>query len=140
MVSVAPISPITTQDYKINKFAVLNVQIYGYKHGIRPLVLQTMQMEDKDAIEARLKRDDLNYHLQPAPGGKNLNVFLGDKACVDVVKTFGDTPLGKLTPEKDFILCVLLGYDKTKQCERYLKLKDKEAQQAKGNQKLNLVA
>lgn len=139
MVSVAPISPITTQEYKNNKFAVLNEQIYGYKHGIRPLVLQTMQMEDKDAIEARLKRDDLNYHLQPAPGGKNLNVFLGDKACVDVVKTFGDTPLGKLTPEKDFILGVLLGYDKTKQCERYLKLKDKEAQ-AKGNQKLNLVA
>lgn len=140
MVSVAPVSPITTQEYKNNKFAVLNEQIYGYKHGIRPLVLQTMQVEDKDAIEARLKRDNLNYHLQPAPGGKNLNVFLGDKACVDVVKTFGDTPLGKLTPEKDFILGVLLGYDKTKQCERYLKLKDKEAQQAKGNQKLNLVA
>ena len=139
MVSVAPVSPISTAEYKNNKFAVLNEQIYGYKHGIRPLVLQTMQVEDKDAIEARLKRDNLNYHIQPDPKGRNSNAFLGDNDRVDVVKTFGDTPLGRLTPEKDFILGVLLGYDKTKQCERYLKLKEKEAQ-AQGNKKLNLVA
>ncbi len=31
----------------------------------------------------------------------------------------------------------MLGYDKTKQCERYLKLKEKEAAQ---QNKLNLVA
>ena len=41
-----------------------------------------------------------------------------------------------MTPEKDFMLGVLLGYDKTKQCERYLKLKEKEQQK----QGLNLVA
>jgi len=134
MVSV---TPITTQQYKDNKFAVLNEQIYGYKHGIRPLVLQTMQVEDKAAIEKRLQRDKLNYHLQEAPGGRNLNVFFGDKPCVDVVKTFGSTTLSKLSPEKDFILGIMLGYNKTKQCERYLKLKEKEAAQEK---KLNLVA
>ena len=135
MVSVTPIS--AAQQYKNNKFAVLNEQIYGYKHGIRPLVLQTMQVEDKDAIEQRLKRDSLNYHLQEAPGGKNLNVFFGDKPCVDVVKSFNNEPLAKLTPEKDFILGIMLGYDKTKQCERYLNLKEKEAAQQK---KLNVVA
>ena len=93
MVSVTPIS---TAEYKNNKFAVLNEQIYGYKHGIRPFVLQTMQVEDKVDIEKRLQRDKLNYHLQEAPGGKNLNVFFGDKPCVDVIKSFGDTPLNKL--------------------------------------------
>lgn len=134
MVSVTPIS---TAEYKNNKFAVLNEQIYGYEHGIRPFVLQTMQTEDKAAIEKRLQRDKLNYYLQEAPNGKNLNVFFGDKPCVDVIKSFGNTPLNKLTPEKDFILGIMLGYDKTKQCERYLKLKEKE--NASQN-KLNLVA
>lgn len=131
------VTPISNAEYKNNKFAVLNEQIYGYKHGIRPLVLQTMQVEDKPAIEKRLQRDKLNYHLQEAPGGKNLNVFFGDKPCVDIVKTFGNTPLAKLTPEKDFILGIMLGYDKTKQCERYLNLKEKEAAQ---QNKLNIVA
>lgn len=133
MTFIAPVSKI---DFKNNQFAVLNEQIYGYKHGIRPLVLQTMQIKDKDLIENRLKKDNLNYHLQPTPNNKNLNVFLGDKACVDVVKSFGKTPLYELSPEKDFILGIMLGYDKTKQCERYLNLKEKENKK----NKLNVVA
>jgi len=110
-------------------FSVLNEQIYGYKHGIRPLVLQTMQMKDKQDIENRLQRDKLDYYLQPAPGEKNLNVFFGDKPCVDVIKSFQGKALSpsSLSPEQDFILGVLLGYDRTKQCERYLKLKEAEA-------------
>lgn len=56
MVSVSPVKPVSKFDFKNNQFAVLNEQIYGYKHGIRPLVLQTMQIKDKDAIEARLKK------------------------------------------------------------------------------------
>ena len=139
MVSVAPVKPVSKFDFKNNQFAVLNEQIYGYKHGIRPLVLQTMQIKDKDAIEARLKKDKLNYHLQPSPNGKNLNVYLGDKDCINVVKTFGSTPMSKFTPEQDFILGTLLGYDRTKQCARYLKLKEKE--EANTNAKrLNIVA
>lgn len=130
--AITPISSAATNP----NLQVLNEQIYGYKHGIRPLVLQTESMKDKDAIEKRLQRDNLNYHLMPAPGGKNLNVFFGDKACVDVIKSFNNQPLNELTPEKDFMLGVLLGYDKTKQCERYLKLKEKEQQK----QGLNLVA
>ncbi|MGN1124751.1 MAG: DUF2023 family protein [Candidatus Gastranaerophilaceae bacterium] len=132
---MASVTPISAVDYN-NKFAVLNEQIYGYKHGIRPLVLQTMDANDKDAIEKRLKRDNLNYHLAPTPNGKNLNVFLGDKACVDVIKSFGNEPLYNMSPEKDFMLGILLGYDKTKQCERYLERKAKE----NGSNKLNVVA
>ena len=130
--SITPISSAATNP----NLQDLNEQIYGYKHGIRPLVLQTESMKDKDVIEKRLQRDNLNYHLMPAPGGKNLNVFFGDKACVDVIKSFNNQPLNEMTPEKDFMLGVLLGYDKTKQCERYLKLKEKEQQK----QGLNLVA
>ena len=133
--AISAINPITQKP----DMSVLNEHIYGYKHGIRPLVLQVESMKDKDAIEKRLQRDDLNYHLSPAPGGRNLNVFFGDKPCVDVIKSFNQPHLSKLNPEQDFILGILLGYDKTKQCERYLKLKDKEAQ-AQNNNKINLVA
>lgn len=130
--AIAPISSAQPN------MSVLNEHIYGYKHGIRPLVLQVESMKDKDVIEKRLKRDDLNYMLDPAPGGRNLNVFFGDKPCVDVIKSFNQPVLAKYTPEQDFILGVLLGYDKTKQCERYLKLKEKENQSKK--QGINLVA
>lgn len=129
--AISPINPAQPN------MSVLNEHIYGYKHGIRPLVLQVESMKDKDVIEKRLKRDNLNYMLNPAPGGRNLNVFFGDKPCVDVIKSFNQPELGKYTPEQDFILGVLLGYDKTKQCERYLKLKEKENQKKQG---LNLVA
>ena len=136
MVTVSPITPVSKTVLSNKQFAILNEQIYGYKHGVRPLVLQTMQIQDKDVIENRLKKDNLNYHLQPTSNNKNLNVFLGDKACVEVAKTFGNTPMSKLSPEQDFILGTLLGYDKTKQCERYLKLKEQE----NNNNKLNVVA
>ena len=133
--AISAINPITQKP----DISVLNEHIYGYKHGIRPLVLQVESMKDKDFIEKRLQREELNYHLSPAPGGKNLNVFFGDKPCVDVIKSFKQPCLYKLNPEQDFILGVLLGYDKTKQCERYLKLKEKEAQ-AQNNNKINVVA
>ena len=135
---MASVTPITAgQHYTESRLAVLNEQIYAYKHGIRPLVLQTMAAEDKADIEKRLQRDNLTYHIEKTPKGNSLNVFFGDKPCVDVVKSFGKTPLYKLSPEKDFILGIMLGYDKTKQCERYLKMKDKEAAQ---QNKLDVVA
>ena len=127
------VTPINTANKNL---AVLNEQIYGYKHGIRSLALQTESMSDKDVIEKRLKRDDLNYFLSPAIKGNNLNVFFGDKACVDVIKSFKQPDFSKFTPEQDFIMGVLLGYDKTKQCERYLQKKEKEESQ----NKLNVVA
>lgn len=53
---------------------------------------------------------------------EKINVFFGAKDCVDVVKTFVSKKLNELTPEQDFILGIMLGYDRLKQCERYLKL------------------
>ena len=105
---------------------VLNEQIYGYKHGIRPLILQTVNINKSKQVKQRLQRENIKYYLQPTPYGKNLNIYFGDDECINVVKSFENTPLNKLSPEKDFILGVLLGYDKTTQCKRYLKLKEKE--------------
>ncbi|MCD8493394.1 MAG: DUF2023 family protein [Geovibrio sp.] len=51
-----------------------------------------------------------------------LTSFSGMKNCVNVVKQFG-VSLNKLTDEQDFILGVMLGYDRILQCKRYLSRK-----------------
>ena len=39
---------------------------------------------------------------------------------VETVRRFVDKPLCELTPEEDFMLGALLGYDREQQCRRYL--------------------
>ncbi|NLF41588.1 MAG: DUF2023 family protein, partial [Bacteroidales bacterium] len=53
-------------------------------------------------------------------------VFFGAKDCVEVVKTFVQKKLNELTPEQDFMLGIMLGYDRLKQCGRYLTQKNKK--------------
>ena len=50
-------------------------------------------------------------------------MYFGEKACVDVVKTL-NPKLNELSAEQDFMLGIMLGYDRVKQCERYLKIKN----------------
>lgn len=109
-----------------DRMSVLNEQIYGYKHGIRPLVLQTINADKKDIYENRIKREGIDYVIKNTPNRNNLNLFFGETNCIDVIKSFGNVTLNKLSPEKDFMLGILLGYDKSKQCERYLKMKQTE--------------
>ena len=52
-----------------------------------------------------------------------INVYFGAKQCVDVVKTF-NPKLNELSAEQDFILGIMLGYDRVRQCERYMKIKN----------------
>ena len=66
------------------------------------------------------KRQD--YLLQPVTEQK-VNLYFGKRSCLDAVQTFVDKPLNKLTPEEDFMLGIMLGYDISMQCERYCKRK-----------------
>jgi hypothetical protein len=43
-----------------------------------------------------------------------------------VIREIGDKKLNELTPEEDFILGIMLGYDRLRQCNRYLKQKEQE--------------
>jgi hypothetical protein len=62
--------------------------------------------------------------LQPA--GKNtLNLYFGKKECLDAIRLIATRPLNELTPEEDFILGAMLGYDICAQCERYCERKGK---------------
>ncbi|MFZ2071790.1 MAG: DUF2023 family protein [Halobacteriota archaeon] len=96
--------------------------IQEYKKGLRTLVLHTTKASERDAIEKKLKREMIDYYIQKVNGTK-INVFFGNSICIDVIKQMNFESLSNLTDEEDFILGTMLGYDRLKQCERYLKRK-----------------
>ena len=111
------------QMQEIMDLKVFNHHIYEYKKGIRTLVLETTKKQYKSTVEERLEKNKIDYVIHDVAGDK-INVFFGKKPCVDVIKTLNPN-LSQHTPQEDFILGVLLGYDKVEQCSRYLKLKNK---------------
>lgn len=98
---------------------VFNHHIYEYRKGLRNLILHTISDEYRYLIETKLKKLAIAYHIYPLTNG-NINVFFGAKECVDVIKAIGKTSLTDYTPEEDFILGTMLGYDRLQQCLRYL--------------------
>ena len=103
---------------------VLCHHIYEYQKGLRHLVLHTMKGVDREAAEKKLSKYNVDYVIQELPRN-NFNVFFGKKECVDVVRSFGNIPLNKLTCEQDFMLGIMLGYDRLAQCSRFLKRSEK---------------
>ena len=97
--------------------------LYEYKKGLRNLILHTTKAEHEEAIVAKLEKNQIDYLIQYL-GDKKINVFFGARDCVKVMSNFIHKPLTNLTAEEDFILGIMLGYDRLKQCERYLKRKD----------------
>ena len=102
---------------------VFNHHIYEFKKGIRTLILTTEKLKYKDTVKSKLEKENIDYVIHDLDNN-NMNVYFGEKPCIDVVKTF-DTKLNKLTPEQDFMLGILLGYDKVKQCTRYLDFRNR---------------
>ncbi len=104
--------------------------IYEYKKGLRNLILTTEKVSNKDYITARLEKEQIPYIIHPA-GERTINVFFGNEDCIKVVATF-DKHLNKLSNEQDFMLGIMLGYDKILQCQRYLKRLGQNANPVKG--------
>jgi Protein of unknown function (DUF2023). len=98
---------------------VLMHHIYEYKKGLRNLVLHTMSTADRIQAEIRLQHQHIAYHVCVVSETK-INIFFGAAQCVEVVRKFGDKRLNRFTPEEDFILGIMLGYDRLQQCNRYL--------------------
>ena len=105
----------------IADLAVFRHHIYEYKTGIRNLFLTTEKSEYRDIIIDRLKREKIDYAIHELKNG-NINVYFGAKPCVDVIRSFKNENLREFTPEQDFMLGIMLGYDRVKECERYLKI------------------
>lgn len=110
---------------QISDLRVFNHHIYEFKKGIRNLILTTEKSKYIDIIKKRLNEEKIDYFIGEHKNKHLINVYFGKKQCIDVVKTF-DKDLSKLSPEQDFILGTMLGYDNAAQCERYLQFKRKQ--------------
>ncbi len=97
--------------------------IYEYQKGLRSLVLHTLPSQYRELAEKKLQQNAIPYLIREVSERK-INIFFGEKECVEIVESFGDKPLNQLSHEEDFILGTMLGYCRLLQCRRYLKRKE----------------
>ncbi len=102
----------------ISDLKVFMHHIYEYKKGLRSLILTTEKSSNRDYIKYRLEKENIPYIIHDI-SDKAINVFFGNEDCIKVVSTF-DKHLNKLSPEHDFMLGIMLGYDKILQCKRFM--------------------
>ena len=112
-----------------SEMRVLMNHIYEYKKGVRRMILFTCNRRFEQQACHRLGRQSIDYVVQPA-GKENVNVYFGRRECLDAIRLFVTRPLNELSPEEDFILgamlgydIAMLGYDICAQCERYCERK-----------------
>lgn len=73
-------------------------------------------------VTEKLERRGIGYMLQ-AVGTERVNLYFGRQECLDAVSGFIHKPLNLLTPEEDFMLGAMLGYDIHVQCRRFCERK-----------------
>jgi hypothetical protein len=96
--------------------------LYEYKKGLRNLILHTTDAMFEEMIVCKLKNNGVSYIIEKL-GDSKINVFFGNKTCIDALKFLNLRDLSRLSDEEDFILGIMLGYDRIKQVERYVKRK-----------------
>lgn len=106
---------------------VLSNHIYEYKKGVRSLILYTFCRKYEKEVIQRLDNQQIP-HLKQYVNNRTVNLFFGRPECLELIGFIATRPLNVLTPEEDFMLGVLLGYDLCKQCERYCSRKRKKPQ------------
>lgn len=109
-----------------HEMRVFSNHVYEYKKGVRHLVLYTVHKKFEELTTRRLKSQGIAYVVQPVNGDK-VNLFFGTRECINAIKLIASRPLNMLTPEEDFILGTLLGYDIRIQCDRYCKKKQQQS-------------
>lgn len=103
---------------------VLMNHIYEYKKGVRRMILFTFNKKYEAAAISRLESQNIKYLIRPV-GNDRLNLFFGREECIEAIRLMVDKPLNQLTPEEDFILGAMLGYDICAQCERFCERKQR---------------
>ncbi len=98
--------------------------VYEYRKGIRSLVLHTAEKQAQDEVERVLKLKEIEYYIQNVSENK-INIFFGRPECIKIIKSFRIKSLSELNNEQDFILGIMLGYDRTQQYKRYLNRSEK---------------
>jgi len=105
-----------------SRLPILANHIYEYKKGIRSLFLYTSIASELPAVLRRLDDAGIDRFAQ-AVTPRRTNVYFGRRMFVETARRIVTKPLNRLTPEEDFILGTLLGYDGEQQCERYLSMR-----------------
>lgn len=101
--------------------------VYEYDKGVRPFVLYTMEQRFIPLAEKKLNAYNISYFIKEIEGSNSVNLFFGNDSCVTIMKQIlAHKTIEDLSPEEDFILGTILGYDIPRQCERYCKRKKKE--------------
>lgn len=104
---------------KRNELGVFFHMLYELNKGLRNLALLTTTEENRELIEERLEKCGYEWLTEELKSGY-INIFMGAKDPINVLKKFKKNSLKDFTPEEDFILGILLGYNTNQQCKRYL--------------------
>lgn len=81
--------------------------------------MMTMAVAEADRAVTTLKTASIDHYIHVVTDNK-VNVFFGKPGAVAMISRIVTKPLHQLSPEEDFILGILLGYDKEDQCRRFL--------------------
>lgn len=92
--------------------------VYELKKGVRQMVLYTTNRKYESFAVNRLKNQRIKYVIQDIDDDR-INLFFGREECIKAIQMIVNRPLNKLTPEEDFILGAMLGYDICGQCKRF---------------------
>lgn len=98
---------------------VFHHNLYEYRKGVRPLFMMTMTVAEAKPVVDALTKASIDHHVHTVTDTK-VNVFFGRPALVAMIDKIVTKPLSRLSPEEDFIVGILLGYDKEEQCRRFL--------------------
>jgi hypothetical protein len=85
--------------------------------------LLTLRLKKKRVL--KLRQQNISFIIGEVSQNK-INIFFGSDDCIAVIRQFGNRHLNQLTPEEDFILGIMLGYDRLKQCKRYIEMVNKK--------------
>lgn len=105
--------------------AFLPNHIYEFRKGVRQLFMVTAHVQEAQLMADRLLAEEIDFHVHKVSPAK-ANLFFGHSAFVETVRRVVNKPLCRLSPEEDFILGTLLGYDREQQCRRFLSLSRQE--------------
>ncbi|MDR1834858.1 MAG: DUF2023 family protein [Fusobacteriaceae bacterium] len=100
--------------------------LYELNKGLRTLSLLTTSEKNVGLIMEQLEKCKYDSIVETLQSGY-VNIFFGKPDSVNVIRSFRKTTLRDFTLEEDFILGVLLGYNKDQQCKRYLTRKSGRA-------------
>lgn len=116
--SIKTILTMNVAEFNPVELKVFLNHIYEFKKGVRQMVLYTTNRKYEEYARKRLETQKINYVIQTVDQ-ERINLFFGRKECINAIRMIVDRPLNRLTPEEDFILGAMLGYDICGQCKRY---------------------